>query len=356
MMASEGDTPSIETTFEAWLRAVKQGAPWEDALMALQRCVQVMQSRKNWIRANIVLAKTAKEKEQAAWCAQQAGDTLWALMNRPNLALACYRFAAERSEDPTELFGHMAKIEAHIEALANMPPEEASQEIDANILQGPWGAHGPSIQVYKSGGQVDVMGDNETGPSWLMRITQLWQKAQKEVERNADKYQEYLANIADTLACFQEPEGQPSHRVERTEHLWSADEALRTELIRALRGGEHYEPMIPILEFQEKLSAGEDKRNVLMELGSITRMGLDDPKLAATYFDQIIKVDKDDREAWGEYIECMEEIGDQKQLLDAISKRCARAQGLERRQLMRRRIELLMEAGELKPPTPPGSI
>ena len=97
MMASEGDVPSIETTFEAWLRALKQGAPWEDALMALQRCVQVMQSRKNWIRANIVLAKTAKEKEQAAWCAQQAGDTLWALMNRPNLALACYRFAADLS-------------------------------------------------------------------------------------------------------------------------------------------------------------------------------------------------------------------------------------------------------------------
>ncbi len=356
MMASQGDQPSIETTFEAWLRAVRQGAPWEDAMLALQRCVQVMQSRKNWIRANIVLAKTAKEKEQAAWCAQQAGDSLWALMNRPNLALACYRFAAEHSEDPTDLFNHMAMIEAHLEALSKLDPEEISSSTDISVVQGPWGDHGPSIQVYTSGGQIDVMGDNETGPSWLVRINSAWREAQKLSETDETQWLEKLSEIADILACFQDPDGDPAERVERTEHLWNATDALRFELIRALRGGEHYEPMVKVLEFQEKLSSGEDKRNILMELGSITRMGIDDPKQAATYFDQIIKVDKDDREAWGEYIECMEEIGDQKQLLDAISKRCARAQGLERRQLMRRRIELLMEAGELKPPNPPTSL
>ena len=166
----------------------------------------------------------------------------------------------------------------------------------------------------------------------------------------------HLSDIADILACFQDPDGDPGERVARTEHLWTATEMLRQELIRALRGGEHYEPMIRVLEFQEKLSSGEDKRNILMELGSITRMGMDDAKLAAKYFDQIIKVDKDDREAWGEYIECLEEIGDHQLLLDAISKRCSRAQGLERRQLMRRRIELLMEAGELKPPSPPTNL
>ena len=159
--------------------------------------------------------------------------------------------------------------------------------------------------------------------------------------------------MADLISCFGEPEPEPFERVCRTEVLWRSLCELRAEIIRALRGGEHYDSMVKVLEIEEALSEGEAKREVLMELGSITRLGIDDPYKASAYFERIIDVDKDDREAWGEYLECMEEIGDQKLLLDAISKRCALAQGLERRQLMRRRMELLMETGELKPPSPP---
>ena len=47
-MTDIDNQPPIDTTFAAWLRALKQGAPWEDALLALRRCAQVMQSRKAW--------------------------------------------------------------------------------------------------------------------------------------------------------------------------------------------------------------------------------------------------------------------------------------------------------------------
>ena len=198
------------------------------------------------------------------------------------------------------------------------------------------------------------MGDNETGPSWLLRINNMWREAQTAAESDEAIWMNHLSDIADISHV-----SRPRRRSWRTGCPYRAsldrdrDAARGRGSIRALRGGEHYEPMIRVLEFQEKLSSGEDKRNILMELGNaLPGWEWTTRKLAAKYFDQIIKVDKDDREAWGEYIECLEEIGDHQLLLDAISKRCSRAQGLERRQLMRRRIELLMEAGELKPPEP----
>ena len=220
------------------------------------------------------------------------------------------------------------------------------------MIQGPWGETGKAIS-FAHARDVEGVNAERDNPQWLQEVNRLWNDFQSLSDEEASAKIEVLHQMADRIACFGETDPEPLERVHRTAVLWRSQSDLRSEVLRALRGGEHYESMIPVLEIEEALSEGEAKREVLMELGDITRVGIDDPHKAAAYFESIIDVDKDDREAWGEYLECMEEIGDQKLLLDAISKRCALAQGLERRQLMRRRMELLMETGELKPPSPP---
>ena len=242
----------------------------------------------------------------------------------------------------------MAQVEKHIEALDAMSPEERAEMQRAKVIHGPWGQTQKAVS-FDDAEAAHGVGGGDDNPEWLSSINNLWLEFQNLPEDHEEARGDKLHAIADLISCFGDPEPEPLVRVERTELLWRSQNDLRAEVIRALRGGEHYESMIQVLEMEEALSEGEDKREVLMELGSITRLGLDDPYKASGYFERIIDVDKDDREAWGEYLECMEEIGDQKLLLDAISKRCALAQGLERRQLMRRRMELLMETGELKP-------
>mgnify|MGYP006172018371 CR=1 FL=1 len=53
--------------------------------------------------------------------------------------------------------------------------------------------------------------------------------------------------------------------------------------------------------------------------------------------------DPDDREAWGELFECLDELGEDARLADVLERRIERSSLLERKELIRRRAELLLK-------------
>src|SRR5262249_26354889 len=60
----------------------------------------------------------------------------------------------------------------------------------------------------------------------------------------------------------------------------------------------------------------------------------------------LVDEDPDDREAWGELLECLDALGDRERLAAALGRRADRSTGIERREIVRRRAALLVDMGK----------
>lgn len=116
----------------------------------------------------------------------------------------------------------------------------------------------------------------------------------------------------------------------------------RAEALTILRDSEAWEAVVTVLE-TSLAYATDDDRAIRMELVSVLRTGVEDDARAAKHLEVLVERDPHDREAWGELLEAYESLGDDDRLADALGRRVERATGLERRELVRRRVELLLE-------------
>ncbi len=85
------------------------------------------------------------------------------------------------------------------------------------------------------------------------------------------------------------------------------------------------------------------RRALRLELVSVLRTGLDDEARAVTHLQALVDEDPDDREAWGELLECLDALGDKPRLAEALGRRAERSAGIEKREIVRRRAALLLE-------------
>jgi hypothetical protein len=138
-------------------------------------------------------------------------------------------------------------------------------------------------------------------------------------------------------------------------------EALRPSLARrpdvrslalvALRDAEAWHAVAVILEDAVACAPPTEARALRLELVSVLRTGVEDEARAAEHLQALVTADPDDREAWGELLECLDALGPapahRARLDEALAARAARATGIEKRELVRRRAQLLAELGRL---------
>ncbi len=123
------------------------------------------------------------------------------------------------------------------------------------------------------------------------------------------------------------------------------DRERRLEALHLLRDAEAFDLVAELLESALAHGSVEERRPLRMELVAVLRDGLEDPARAAVWLEEQVSEDPDDREAWGDLIECLEELGENARLVTALARRIERSTGLERRELIRRRTELLLRLG-----------
>lgn len=134
---------------------------------------------------------------------------------------------------------------------------------------------------------------------------------------------------------------------------------LRGEALLVLRDAEAWGAVASVLEdavFGLGASSGAatkalptEARALRLELVSVLRTGLEDEARAAAHLQALVEEDPDDREAWGELLECLDALGTapehRARLADALGVRASLAAGIEKRELVRRRSLLLLELG-----------
>ncbi len=122
--------------------------------------------------------------------------------------------------------------------------------------------------------------------------------------------------------------------------------SLRDGALTALRDAEAWAAVATVLEDAVVVEDVPERRRALrLQLVSVLRDGVDSlqaEERAAVHLHQLVDEDGDDREAWGELFECLSRLNDVEGLQRGLERRAARADGIERRELVRRRVELLL--------------
>jgi tetratricopeptide (TPR) repeat protein len=258
--------------------------------------------RRLQVRALLALAKSAPIPRDACTYAEQAGDVLFAFLKRPLLARIAYSYAASRSEDPSALMGAIREIDQKQKATLNGtqdPVLERLQEIMANA--------------------TDVADDNEK--------------------------QELRIQAADLLIADRPDFESYNARVNLLLPWLCVDASLREEALSALRDRERYDYIIHLLKACLPRVWDGERRGVLLKLGHALRFGRGDLAGAADCFEELIGLNENDRESWGELLECLDDSGDHERLVLALQKRIGLTQGLEQRQLIRQREDVLKGLG-----------
>lgn len=120
---------------------------------------------------------------------------------------------------------------------------------------------------------------------------------------------------------------------------------LRGRALTLLRDQEAWGPVAEVLEDALGAALPSERRALRLELVSVLRTGLEADARAVPHLQTLVDEDADDREAWGELLECLDVLGDKDALASALGRRAERASGIERRELVRRRSGILVELG-----------
>ena len=134
-------------------------------------------------------------------------------------------------------------------------------------------------------------------------------------------------------------------RLTRVRPVLAERPELRGRALTVLRDVEAWGPVADVLEDAIGAALPSERRALRLELVSVLRTGLEADARAAPHLQTLVDEDPDDREAWGELLECLDALGDQDALAAALGRRAERASGIERRELVRRRSGILVELG-----------
>lgn len=136
--------------------------------------------------------------------------------------------------------------------------------------------------------------------------------------------------------------------LERLDSIWdyvAAKPVNRSVILRVLRDAEAWEKVAQLFEASIQYEE-EREREIRLELAYVYREMLENPEIALEHLDGILLVNEEDREAWGEVFECLEDLGDPRRLVERVERRIQLVSGLERRELVRKRTRLLIDLGQ----------
>ncbi|MDP2344854.1 MAG: hypothetical protein Q8O67_28170 [Deltaproteobacteria bacterium] len=135
-------------------------------------------------------------------------------------------------------------------------------------------------------------------------------------------------------------------RLETLRPAFRRKPALRDAGLTALRDIEAWPAVATVLEDAVVVEdRAAERRALRLQLVSVLRTGVESTEAeerAAVHLQQLVDEDPVDREAWGELFECLDRLKDTDRLQRALGVRAETAEGIERRELVRRRVELLL--------------
>lgn len=278
-----------------WLKELRNGASIHENRERLMSYLQKNPRRRLYVRMLLSLAKISSGEQSASY-AESAADMLFGILQKPKLALIVYRYAAEKRGQAEQLVEAIQSLESAVSKPAVVQEQEKDKAFEMLIS---------AMQ------QALETGDEVVRSELRLQATQgllLNRPSVKVIE-------ERLQILAPWLRI---------------------DDTLRDELLSALRSRERHDAMVVVLEHclkQEK--SHEQRRNLLLQLGHTWRFGLSDLLKAADCFEQLVEEDPNDRLAWGELLECLEDAEEEERLAKALEKRIQVTTGLEQRELFR---------------------
>ncbi len=270
---------------------------------------------------------------QAARYLEEAGDICLTFLHKRKLALILYRQAALNSEHPASLLRTIIEIAEQEEnqqlvsetcdtLLGLVSSEEASAIYERQQLA-----------LSRIQRRDDIPRAEEHRELYLLA-----KKACENVELRGVLRPEALRHLV---------EGKPSHaqwlnRLEIVKQWLVQDLQFQDELLATLRDSERYDAMTDALRLCIAHVPPERARALRLQLGHALRFCKGDLKSAADAFEELIKIDSSDREAFGELLECLDELGEDARLASILQRRIEATAGLERQVLARQR-ELVLE-------------
>ncbi len=154
-----------------------------------------------------------------------------------------------------------------------------------------------------------------------------------------------LVQAAEVLAQADVDVGVLIARADACAQTWALDPGLRKQVLRRFRDAEAWSQVVDVLERAADAAEAKEARDLRLEAVAVLREGLGDHARAARHLEMLIEVDGQDRVVWGEYLETLEAADDQEGLVAALSRRIADVDGVERRELIRRKGEVLVGLG-----------
>lgn len=177
----------------------------------------------------------------------------------------------------------------------------------------------------------------------LVRVDALLERAANEASTERAQ-----ALREEAAACLMEDDVDPSELLGRFSALRDVlvlPKQRRDDALRLLRDAEADAVVVELLEAALPRVDASTRRALRLELVAVLREGLDDHSSAASHLESHVDEMPQDREAWGELLECLDELGQAERLIAALSRRIALSSGMERRELVKRWAGLLLEQG-----------
>ena len=291
--------------WQVWLKDLKEGKDIRLNLAQLMSLVKKEKKKRLYIRVLMTQANNMLDESRKKAYLEKAADSLKFMLNKPKLAEVLYEAAGKRPE---------------------VKSVEKAQSVKLD----------PQIEIKKQESYIDQV---------YIALKNLNMRLREEIEQ--EKIEKLYGNICDILLA-----GKPSHsKLQARLKLLSpnilASEDLLSDVLCLLRGKERFDAMAYLLKDLRNNCEADNFRIINLELGQVLRFGLRDIEGAVSCFEHLTQSDPTDRQAWGELLESLEDLGDNNKLTKVLERRLGVTKGLERDMLLKYQTKLLAKVKNL---------
>lgn len=311
------------------LKEIRANRDAESHFQWILACLKKQPRRRLQVRALLAKSRTEWRRGRAAHFAEMAGDILWTILKKPRCAEIVYRYALSISDDP------LPSLMALFEIAEKKNRYELAHEVARRIVEIASPLEGETIRQRLQ----------QLLPQSAPLLDPCAQLVDLQTKFAGTNEEQALGAIRSECLeiLFRDRPGTEEFqkRIDAIQWWLASDSQLREELISELRSKERFQNVITVLSLCVKAVKVPERKALLMQLGHTYRFGVSQLDSARECFQAVVDDDPDDREAWGELLELLGDLDDDEALSNALKKRIEVSIGLEKRELVRQRAEIL---------------
>lgn len=339
--------------WRSWLNELKKGHDIRLNLAQLMAEVRQHKRRRLLVRVYITQGINSISESKTSEYFEKAADTLLFMLKRPKLARVLYERAAQKSADS-------ARLKKIVESLT--PKQEMQKPAPITVRLAPeprpqqMAAKAPAAKVSILREHLAKAQNSERRPANVSeaantealdpaKIDQvmiaLKNLSEKVKESSEDNKPALFEQLSELLVVGKASAEKINDRLKLLMPYSLASKEFCEVILSTLRGKERFASMAFFLARLIEKSSGPQKNAFQLELGQVLRFGVRDVEGAVVQFETLVTENAADRQAWGELLECLDDLGDRAKLAQMLEKKISISSGLEQKTFQQAHTEVL---------------